>query len=68
MESANYNTLMKEGDRMHREVRLLGSRSGKAMAPLLGVLAALALVVAGAAIYFLINKGEQLQAVQRDLQ
>lgn len=53
---------------MRREIRPLQSRSGKAAVALLGVLAALSLVVAGAAIYFLIDKGERLQAVQRDLQ
>ena len=53
---------------MHRGIRPLQSRSGKMVVPLLGILATLALAVAGAAIYFLIDKGERLQAVQRDLQ
>ena len=44
------------------------SQAGKTLMPLLGVLAALAMGVAAFAIYMLIQKGEQLQVVQRNLQ
>ena len=44
------------------------SQAGKMLTPLLGVLVVLAMGVAAFAIYMLIQKGEQLQVVQRNLQ
>lgn len=44
------------------------SRAGKTLIPLLGILAALAMGVAAFAIYQVIQKSEQLQVVQRNLQ
>jgi hypothetical protein len=59
---------MKEGNRMSTGTLTRRSQDGKLLVPLLGLLAALAVGVAGFAIYLLVQKGEQLQAVQRNLQ
>jgi septal ring factor EnvC (AmiA/AmiB activator) len=59
---------MKEGSRMSTGALTRRSQDGKLLVPLLGLLAALAVGVAGFAIYLLIQKGEQLSAVQRNLQ
>ena len=49
-------------------VSLRRSQAGKMLTPLLSILAALAMGVAAFAIYLVIQKGEQLQVVQRNLQ
>ncbi len=50
------------------EAKRAGAQAGKMLMPLLSILAALAMGVAAFAIYLVIQKGEQLQAVQRNLQ
>jgi hypothetical protein len=50
------------------DARRGGAQAGKMLVPLLGMLAALAIGVSAFAIYLLIQKGEQLQGVQRNLQ
>ncbi|OGX39300.1 MAG: hypothetical protein A3C53_02105 [Omnitrophica WOR_2 bacterium RIFCSPHIGHO2_02_FULL_68_15] len=59
---------MREDDWMQTWAWLRRSQAGKMLTPLLSILAALAMGVAAFAIYVVIQKGEQLQVVQRNLQ
>src|SRR3989338_7799848 len=66
--SGDRNEVMREDDWMQTWAWLRRSQAGKMLTPLLSILAALAMGVAAFAIYVVIQKGEQLQVVQRNLQ
>ena len=59
------NTLVKEGDSMRR---VSPHKAGKMLVPMLGVLAVLSMVVAGAAAYVLMQERDKRQAKERELQ